>query len=86
MTTPNIHSLSYIKWVLLGKPKLLSDFIEHIYAWDISLLKNLFNKLDLHLKTVECGYADPGLKFHDRLLRNIRPDFAWFIYVIAKKI
>ncbi|RLG30742.1 hypothetical protein DRN97_10145 [Methanosarcinales archaeon] len=86
MTSPNIHSLSYIKGILLKK-ETLSDFSEHIYGWDLKLLQNFFRKLNLGMEIEERGYADGGgLKYHIKLIRRLRPDFGWFIYIIARKI
>lgn len=86
LTTPNIHSLSYIKGILLRK-ETLSDFSEHIYGWDLKLLRNFFQKLNLRLEIEECGYVDGGgLRFYIKLIRRLRPDFGWFVYVVARKI
>lgn len=86
MTTSNIHGLSYLKGTLLKK-ETLSDFNEHICGWDLKLLQNFFQKLNLRLEIEECGYADGGgLGFHIKLIRRLRPDFGWFIYIIARKI
>jgi hypothetical protein len=54
---------------------------------DLKLLQNFFRKLNLRLQIEECGYADGGgFKYHIKLIRKLRPDFAWFIYIIARKI
>ena len=84
ITTPNIHSLVYIRKSLLGKSPSL-EHSGHIYAWDLILLKRLIRVT--RMKIIECGFADPeGISKIAILIHKINPRLSWFLYLVTRKV
>jgi len=89
LTTPNINSWVYMKMTLRGRKRVekFSEKFDHIYAWDLVLLRKLFERSSLNMEIVEMGYSDRGNKIGllSRFIFKFRPDLAWYIYLVAKK-
>ena len=84
ITTPNIHSLVYIRKSLLGKNPSL-EHSGHIYAWDLILFKRLIRSAT-KMKIIECVFADPeGINKIAILIHRINPKLSWFLYVVLEK-
>ncbi len=86
VTTPNVHSLTYIRGTLLDGITLSDDsYLGHVCAWDLPLLVRFFERV-VKLKVIECGFADPEETNKAAIsVHRMKPNLSWFLYVVAKK-